>query len=230
MNISATALLEAQQRDGEAADDRPEYVEDALTMPRRVGYREGLPLVEPEGGLDDDTRLGDDVGPLYEHYKRGDSLLRPDAGSFVRRLFEADAVESVADAAEELNSDPETVRKATNLHGVDLPTEGGADDAETVEELELPSGESLPLALLTDPPHRDKLVLAQLLSAGMSVDELARYLSNELDERVTASEIRQAAEDAKLLGGGSDDGVSTPIPPAKKTVTAGEGEPASSPW
>lgn len=231
MNISATALLEARERDGEGADDRPEYVEEALTPDKRVGYRDGLPLVEPPEGLEtNDTRLGDDVGPLYEHYRRGDDLLLPEAGGFLRRLFKSEHVESIADVAEELNTERETVEKAANLHGIDVPTEGDADDGtETVEELELPSGERVPLALLSDPTHRDKLVLAQLLSVGMSVEEIARYLSKELDDRVTPAEVREAAQDASLLSGGGDDTAEL-IAPEERTVSAGDSDVASTPW
>lgn len=231
MNLSATGLVEARERDGEATDDRPEYVEEALTPDKRVGYRDGLPLVEPPEGLEtSDMRLGDDVGALYEHYRRGESLLLPEAGNFLRRLFESEHVESVADAAEELNTERETVEKATNLHGIDVPTEGGAEeDTETIEELELPSSERIPLALLSDPPHRDKLVLAQLLSVGFSMEESAQYLSKETGERVTSSDVRTACQEHNLLSGGGDSTAEL-VAPAERTATADDSDVANSPW
>jgi len=232
MNISATALLEARQRDGEPAEDRSDRVEASLTYDKRVGYRDGLPLVEPSDGLEQsEKRLGEDVSSLYEHYVRGDSLLLPTAGDFLRRLFKADEIESVEDAADELNTDTSTVSKAVSLHGIDVDVADTSDDDEkTIEELTLPSGERIPLALLAEEPHTDKLLLAQLLSVGMGVEEIALYLSKELDENVTPSDVRRAAEDARLLSGEGTADSETLFRGRERTVTAGQGEPASTPW
>lgn len=227
MNISASALLEARERDGAAAEDRSDVVDDALEADREVGWREGKPLVSHPDGADDGLEIGEDPTEAYNHYVRGDGLLRPDAGDFLRRLCEA--VDTVAEAAEETQTDESTIRKACRLHGIEPPVDDVEDDAPTVEEISLPSGESIPQALLEEPPHRDKLVLATLLSLGMSVGEIARYLSRETDERVTEAEVRAAAEEHRLLAGGGSD-TRDLIPEAERTVTAGDDEPASSPW
>lgn len=224
MNIS-TARLEANEGNGLESGERPSYVEDALEAPHEVGYREGKPLVPQDPDADDGLKLGDDPTEAYDHYPRG-SLLLPENGDFVRRLFEAPEVGGVADAAEEVNTNESTVRKAAELHGVDIPLESADDDgSEDDDIITLPSGEAVNFG----PLH--PLVLAQLLSDGMSVEEAALYLSKEAGEAVDATDVREAAETARLLPSPSpDDGVSNPIPPAKKTAKAQSGEPASTPW
>lgn len=220
MNISTDRLV---ANDGSGLDDRPQFVTEALEANRKVGYRDGKPLVPHPDGEDDGLGLGDDPTEAYSHYKRGESLLLPEAGDFVRRLFESEHVESVADAASEVNSDRETVEKAADLHGISTPLEADGDDGTTDSDmLTLPSGETVPF----DPLH--PLVLAQLLSDGMSVEESAQYLSEETGEHYTPTEVREAAQEHSLLSGGDGEPERVALP--SETMQSGAGEPASTPW
>jgi hypothetical protein len=238
MNLSARKLVAVRERDGRAADadERPSYVRDALSPERRVGWRDGRPLVSHPEGADDELTLGDDPSSAYSHYKRGDDLLMPDAGAFLQELADADEVSSVSDMADEIKTSQSVVSRAMGLHGVEPPSNGDGEtegDNDEREAIRLPSGESLPLAILCDPPWRDKLVLADLLgTCGLSVGEAARWLTEHVTDggRVTESDVRGAARDANLLDGPSDDGRrQSPVPRDETTQTAGDAY-ASSPW
>lgn len=229
MNISSDNLEAAKARDGAPAKDRPQYVDESLRYHKRIGWKDGLPVVEPSGDYET-PKLGEDVTPLYEHYKRGESLLLPEAGAFLSRLFDADEIQSVSDAADELQTDAKIIRKALRLHGLEPPS--GDSDSEGSggrRKLRLPSGETVPLTVLSDPPHEDKLVLAQLLSDGMGVAEIARYLSRETDTHATADDVRDAAREHSLLSGGGSSDVRDHIPPSKRTTASGPPYD-STPW
>lgn len=223
MNISVRRLAE---NDGSGLEERPDYV--ALEAPRKVGYRDGMPLVPHPEGIDDGLELGDDPTEAYSHYEshRGDNLLLPESGDFLRRLADAPEVGGLDDVAKELNTDRRTVEKAAKLHGIDTPLES-ADDGESVSDtdsLTLVSGETVQL----NPLH--PLVLAQLLSDGLSTKEIAQYLSEETGEQVTETDVVAEAENARLLEDGRDDSTADLIPDSERTVTASDGEPANSPW
>lgn len=235
MNISVGSILEFRRRDGDAADDRPAYVGDALDARVEVSYRQGRPVVPPTEGRDSDLTLGDSGS--YGHYVTRTSLLRPDAGDFLAELFASEHINSLSDASNELRTDEATIRKAADLHSVDVPrSETGGSDESEIDTLTLPSGEELPFEILTDDPWRDKLVLVDLLcTCGMSLDEASAYLSYELpnaDPSVT--DLRRAARECDLLA--SDDetealdpdeiehrisvesGSSVPQPPEKRSI------------
>lgn len=226
MNISPSRLVEARERDGKAAEQRPAYVEDALRPRKRLGYRDGLPLVDPPEKVEvEDVRLGDDVTALYDHYVRGDDLLLPDSADFLRELAACDRVRSVEDIATELNADRSVVRRAMGLHGLEVAD--GGDETED-DGLTLPSGESLPTEILSEEPWRDKLVLAQLFTDGLSIAETAMYLSRELDEKVTERDVYQAAQSVGILEGGDDDGVESYRP--TKRMEAEDAPLKTTPW
>ncbi|WP_313691453.1 hypothetical protein [Halorarum halobium] len=227
MNLSSRSIMECRERDGAAADDRPEYVEDALQQRRRVGWRSGKPLVQHPEGVDEDLVLGEDVSEAYSHYVRGSDLYLPEAGEFLAKLF--DAVDSVEDAAEELNSDGSTVRKAADLHGLEIPEGGESADEGTEDKIKLPSGECIPLEVCCRPVHSDPRVLTQLLATeGMGVEEAARWFSETVGEQVSPQDVREAAQDCNLLRGGGDS--SSPIPDRRRTVTAEDRDVVSTPW
>jgi len=218
VNISVRRL---EANDGSGLEERPEYVADALEADRVVGYREQKPLVPHPDCADDGLQYGDDTTEAYSHYKRGESLLLPESGDFLRELM--DRVESVADAAEETNTDTATIRKACRLHGLQPPEASGDDVTEDGDDsLVLPSGESVPF----DPLH--PLTLAQLLSDGFSCSEAAQYLSREGSERVSEADVREAAREHSLLSGGSGDR-DVRSPPSERT-TAGGPPYDTTPW
>ncbi|WP_324663102.1 hypothetical protein [Haloarcula sediminis] len=215
MNISVDRF---ERNDGSGLEDRPSYVSDAIAIKRKVGWRSGLPLV-PAGGSDDqDLQLGDDVSERYEHYPRGNDLLLPEHGSFLRSLAAAGETRGISDMAAELNTDQETVRKAVDLHQIELPSE--SQDGEEAEggDIELPSGETVPFE------WDHALVLASLLSDGLSYAEAGRYLDNQVSDHVTFDDVRDAVGEA--FGGDE-----TPMTPRGDATTASAyGGYASSPW
>ncbi|MGB9962389.1 hypothetical protein ACOZ32_09300 [Halobacterium sp. MBLA0001] len=77
----------ARQRDGDAAEDRSDRVDEILSRPR-LGYGESDPL--PESFED------------YDGYpEQPDDLTTPDARQFVTELFASPLVTSIDDAIEE---------------------------------------------------------------------------------------------------------------------------------
>lgn len=200
MNLSARKVAEVRERDGKAADDRPEHTEKALQMPVKVGHKEGLPAVAPPEGYDSPPKLGDSVAAFYEHYPSVDALLFPEAGDFLRELFNSEHINTVRAGAKELGVRTSKLETAVELHGIEV-TEGGESAQEGDDEsLCLPSGERWNLELLVDPSYTDPRVLTQLLATdGLSVREAALYLSEQLGEEVTDKCIRDSAYACGLL-------------------------------
>ncbi|WP_251330710.1 hypothetical protein [Haloplanus pelagicus] len=238
MNLSASTIVDVRDRDGESADKRPSYVEDALTEPKRLGYRTGLPVVESEDNPD--VKLGGSVHELYGNYVRNEDILLPDASSFLSELFESDLINSVEDASEELNTDESLIRKAVDLHGIEIEDHSTEQETSTEQSLTLPSGESFPYSFLSEPVWSDSRVLTQLLATdGLGISETATYLSDQLDDDVSTSQIRKAAVECGLLEGSVNDDSNSSSnlytsPMSRKgshnTHTAGSGKTLSSPW
>lgn len=212
MNLSARAILECRQREGDADPERPSHTDEALRLPVALGRGEGRPAVEPPSGRDKGLQLGDSAS--YQHYPEREALLKPAAGDFLRALFEHRLVNSVADAAAETGAKRSTIQRAAKLHGIDISDADAEEGDGESRELKLPSGEKWPLELLSEPPWADERVLSQLLATdGMSIDEAGRYLSRELEADVAASELREAAVEAKLLPSGDEPSTPSGIDP-----------------
>lgn len=233
MNISSDKLLRARKRDGRPSNDRPQYVEDALTMDRRVGFKEGAPLVEHPTGADTALRLGEDVSEAYDHYRRGEELLKPQAHDFLQSLFDAPEIRSFEDAAAELNTDTSTVETAARLHGLNPPErdEDATEEDGGGNSIRLPSGERIPIEVLSEPLWTDKLVIAQLFSDGMGVREIARYLSDETGSKITPSDVREGARECGILeGGNGESDLRGAIPREERTVRSTATEVQREPW
>lgn len=197
MNLSAKKVDEVRSRKGESAKDRPKHTDKALRETVKLGFEHGLPVVESaEGGVA--AKLGDDVSELYEHYPTASELLFPEGGEFVRQLYDSEHITDDVQAANELGVKVDDVRKARELHDIDVSEGGGVDKSDSTV-LTLPSGERWETTFLADEPHTDSRVLTQLLATdGMSVTEAANYLSEQGFE-ATEHEVRQAAFDCSLL-------------------------------
>lgn len=175
-------LRRAWSRSGDAADDRPEEVDDIMSPQETVGFEEGLPLLDMK----------------YQDYPRDDELLRPAAGYALAALAEHELVTSTEDLARELGSREEKVEKALDLHGVDEPE--GFDVAVDTTRLN---------AFMGDVPERMKdhdnpLVVATLyVEKGLSVEEIRDVLAEATDDNVTVSEraVKQTLVDARLING-----------------------------
>lgn len=196
MNLSFNEEVTA-----EAESDRPDATEEALLHRRRIGWREGSPLVEP---LDfDGVQLGESLNDSYAHYHRHDGLFMPPSGDFLRRLFEQSEIGSVSDAAKELREDKSDVEKAINLHGIDVESlESDVDPSPDHSEIRLPNGERIDVDDLREPVYTDSRLLHSLLgSYGMSTKEVGLFLSEQVGagSRITERDVRQAAESVHLL-------------------------------
>jgi len=197
MNISPSAL---EAWGGQARDDRPQYVDDALKAKRKVGYGEGLPLVSADDHSD--VEITDDTRELYD-YPRHDDLLLPSTGETLRELCEQPEITSVNDLAAELGMERDTrsVRKALDLHGIEAPsgdTEGSDAPEGGADGFELPSGETVPASLYDTALH-SPLILAALASAGMSLEEIAAYIERETGNPTAVRDVRECCQNANLL-------------------------------
>lgn len=179
--IDSNALRRAWSRDGAAADDRPEEVDEIMADRETVGYEEGLPLLSCK----------------YDDYMTGDSLLRPAARDALETLAEHDLVADVEDMAHELHSPTETVKKALELHGIEEPS--GFDVSLDTDRLHA----------LVDCPDRMKnpdnpLVVATLyVEKGLSVSEVRDVLDEGADDNTAVTEraVKQTLVDARVIDG-----------------------------
>ncbi|WP_440991232.1 hypothetical protein [Haloarchaeobius baliensis] len=155
---------------------------------------------------DDDIEigLGESVHGEYEHYYRHDDLLLPEAGAFLSELASHELIADIDDMAEELNMnrDKAVIRKALNIHGVEISDTDVSTDDETASAIRLPSGEIWDTELLARPVYTDSRLLTQLMATdGLGLSEVVKFLQRELDETVDESDVRQAAIDCGLLDG-----------------------------
>lgn len=227
MNISASRVRECRDRDGEAAEERPDHTDAALCYRRRIGYNSGLPLV---GDVGDPPKLGEDVRDFYSHYPNGSDVLLPENFDFVADLF--DAVGSLDAAEAETKIDKATLRKAADLHSLNLPDGDGFEEP-SEDVIQLPSGERWDVELLADPPESDCRLLTQLLATDkMGVGEASEFLTRALNRLVQPQDVREAAQECNLLHGGEDkySGNLAPREPQRTQVTSSTEEPAKSPW
>lgn len=184
MTFDAESIKEARERNGAAADDRPDDVDDVLAPRETVGFREELHLLERP----------------YDEYVRHQGLLRPVAGDVLRELADHPLVSTPDDVANELGSDVETVEKAADLHGVDLPDEE-EPIAIDISRLDSLVGGGFPEDMAD--PTNPILIGTLYVSKGLSVTEVAQILSEATDDygTVDPSEVRQTLVDAHLING-----------------------------
>lgn len=203
MNLSHSSAKSVRERGGSAAEDRPEHTDEALAQVVRVGFGNGLAVVEPDDGYSA-VQLGESGD--YSHYPNEDQLFAPETGGFLVSLFESDEIGGLADASEETSIGRQTLKEASELHGIDYDTDASADtetssDASDDGQIRLPSGEKWNTTHLARPVYTDSRLLTQLLATdGMSIDEATRFLEEQLGN-VDRSELEQACIDCGLLDG-----------------------------
>ncbi|ELY80200.1 hypothetical protein [Natrinema pallidum] len=183
----------ARRRDGDAAEDRSDRVDEILSRPR-LGYEESDPL--PESFEDYD-----------EYPEQPDDLTTPEARQFVTELFASDLVNSIDDAIAETTpatGDSQIVRewreaflKAVELFGGESP-EGGDERNENDADSRLAE-------LTGDYPDdmvtpSNPLVVGRLYAGlGLSTDEIADVFSDESDRRVKPDQIRATLRNTGLI-------------------------------
>lgn len=187
----------ARQRGGDAAENRPKAVDDALEPSEELGRGNGLPL----------------VGDSYDDYPSVHELTLPTSREFVESLVEAEQVTSLRDAVKELCGDANSptgeqyrraLTKAFELFDVDTDEHlsGGSFDIPNPDD-----SDELDLFTVSVPrdipnPAENPLVVGHLYAvAGLSVSEIAKYLGDELGEAVYGRTVRQTLVDVGLLEG-----------------------------
>lgn len=174
-------LHEARERDGSAAEDRPAEVGKVLEPKERIGYKNELPLLDRD----------------YEDYPKGDDILRPEAGKALRTLADHPLVSSAEDMSDELNTRLKQVRKAADLHGVELP------DGFNVE-VDTSRLDALVGDIPEDMVSSENPILTAILyvEKGLSTGEVADVLEDATDNHtVHETDVRQTLVDAGILEG-----------------------------
>lgn len=181
-------LQEARmERKGAAAEDRPSEVEEILEPRERLGYQVEKPILDCD----------------YSEYPRGDDILRPEAGRALRTLADHPLVSGVEDIGDELATDVETVRKAADLHGIDLADETDFDVDVNMSRLHALLGAEWPDGLVR--PDNPVTVATLYVEYGLSVGEIADILEEVMDRPVPERMVRQTLTDARLLEGRTTD-------------------------
>lgn len=181
----------ARQRDGDAAEDRSDRIDEILNRPR-LGHGESDPLV------------GDD----YSQYpETPDDLTTVEARQFVVGLFEHDKVNSVRDAVEETTpatGDSQIVQKwrdaferATELFEVETPDGDDAPDENDADSRLAELAGDYPEDMRE--PSNELVVSALYGGFGLSTEEIAEVFSDDSDTRVKASQIRRVLRSAGLI-------------------------------
>lgn len=186
----------ARQRDGDAAEDRSERVDEILTRPR-LGHGESDPLV------------GDD----YDEYpEQPDDLTTPEARPFVSELFASPLVSNLRDAVEETTpatGDSQIVQKwrdaferATEVFGVETQGSDDERDERATDDRLAELTPDVPDDMVTP---SNPLVVAHMYADGLSCDEIAEVFSDDSDTRVKASQIRRVLRSTGLITAGGED-------------------------
>lgn len=174
MNFNNNDIEAAKKRAGEAAEERPDETDEALQMTEELGFKNGLPLIEPEDDYETPLVTGSS-DELYNHYPQTSTeLLFPEGGDFVRALAAHPRVNNHADFAKEAGVGLDDAKTATRVHNADFE-EGEEYEDEEVDGIEMPDG-----TVYTD---ATTLVIASLIvDWGMSLEEVSLYLDMDVDD------------------------------------------------
>jgi len=192
MNFDHETVEEARDRGGEAADERPDRIEEALET-EKVGYVEGEALV------------GD-----YQSYPSRESLTRPSKGDFIRELLSHPKVGSLDGAVSELTAVGDSAMRGKWYDALESAAEAHSLDIDTLLEkgVEERGEEKDRLGtLLGYEPHeamveRDNpLLIAELYALGLSAAEVADVLEDSVDGDVREVSVRDTLKDMALLSG-----------------------------
>ncbi|MDL0120382.1 hypothetical protein PNQ29_11695 [Halobacterium salinarum] len=186
-------IQNARRRDGDAAEDRSERVDEILNRPR-LGYEEGDPL--PESFKD------------YGGYpEQPNDLTTPDARQFVTELFASPLVTSIDDAIEETTPVAnnrlirrewrEAFHRAVELFGGEsLDGDDERDENDADSRLAELTGD-YPDDMVT--PSNPLVVSALYAGHGLSSEEITEVFSDDSDRQVESDEIRATLRNAGLI-------------------------------
>jgi len=194
LDLHPETVEEARGRGGDAADNRPEAVNEVLEGDE-LGYGDGEPL----------------VGDSYADYPSREELSNPDRGEFLRTLLAHPQVGELDNAVEEITGANSTgllgdwlatLEAAADAHGLDTDTllAKGEDEREQGGE------DTLTSLLGYEPPedvvHTDNpLLIAELYTLGLSVAEVADTLGERVEGSVREDHVRDTLKEIGLLDG-----------------------------
>jgi len=186
-------IQNARRRDGDAAGERSDRVDEILSRPR-LGHGESDPL--PESFEDYD-----------EYPEQPDELTTPEARQFVIELFASPLVSSIDDAIAETTpatGDSQIVRewREAFLKAVEL---FGGESPEGSDEAEQRGADSRLAELVGDYPEdmrtpSNPLVVSRLYAGhGLSTDEIADVFSDDSEKRIKPDQIRAVLRNVGLV-------------------------------
>lgn len=180
MNLDGNAFRRAYARDGAAADERPEKVDNAMNPRQMVGFEQEEPLLDKD----------------YDDYYRNDSLLFPRASDDLAALAEHELIADVEDMASELGSRDDKVEKALEIHDIEEPNGRDVTDTDRLHEL-VPD---VPERLVTT---QSPILVMHLYVMGLSVGEISDVLSETMPDHksISPSTVTQCLIDAHVLPG-----------------------------
>lgn len=185
-------IQNARQRDGDAAENRSDRIDEILSRPR-LGYDESVPL--PESFEDYD-----------EYPEQPDDLTTPEARQFVNELFASPLVSSIDDAIAETtpaNDDSMIARDWRDAFEEAIQLFGG-DRHDSGEDYNEPDAESRLAELTGDYPDdmvtpSNPLVVSNLYAGcGLSIEEIAEVYSDD-GQNVNVEQIRATLRSARLI-------------------------------
>ncbi|WP_152418791.1 hypothetical protein [Haloferax volcanii] len=159
-------ISDAKQRGGDAADERPDAVDELLAESETLGYRNGEPLAE---GVES-----------YDAYPQSrEEWFQPETGAILQSVAESEIVYDMIDAADELNTTAyketgtSTLEDAIDLHGISLPA--SVPDAEKETPLKVPDGEGGTITVPREGPDWPT-AYHLYVTLGLSAEEMATLL------------------------------------------------------
>ncbi|PAU83524.1 hypothetical protein CK500_08380 [Halorubrum salipaludis] len=181
----------ARQRNGDAAEDRSDRIDEILNRPR-LGYKESDPL----------------VGDNYDEYpEQPDDLTTPEAREFVTDLFGHDLVSSIDDAIAETTPATgdrmivrewrEAFEKSIQLFSGESPDNDDEREQRLTDERLTELTDDYPDDMVTP---TNPLVVSNLYAGlGLSADEIADVFSDDSNQRVKPEQVRRVLRNVGLI-------------------------------
>ncbi|ADQ67568.1 hypothetical protein GL213_09945 [Halogeometricum borinquense] len=161
-------FAEGWDRDGDAAEDRPDAVNEWFEPDEEVGYEVGLPLASVD----------------YDEYPEKDELYDAESGDIIREIAAHPLTNGAIDVAAELGVSEETAARVLGIHDAEQRgTHGGTPTVEkTVDGITLPHPDDADgIVVRRDQfkgaPHDNGRILEYLyIRCGLGVSEIEEVL------------------------------------------------------
>jgi hypothetical protein len=160
------AVEEAEERNGDRAEDRPNGVSELLEQDETVGFREGEPLAN--------------VG--YSSYPQDrESLYLPNTTGILTSIIAAEKVRDQEDLADELgfNRGSQTLSDALEFHNLDLPEQVDHTPSPYVD---IPTTDGDKRVNLREFGDDFYTAYTLYVAAGLSITEISQLVENDEQE------------------------------------------------